>query len=193
MGLGNPGLKYEQTRHNAGFWFVESIAQSQGGRFKRAAKFHGEICKLAVEGQGLWLLKPDTFMNLSGLAVGGMAKFYQIVAEDILIAHDELDLPPGIVRLKQGGGHAGHQGLSNTIAHLGKGAFLRLRFGVGRPEHGGDLTGYVLGRPTQQDREFIDQAITATLGALDHIIKGELQRAMNHLHSLKLAVGGEVK
>ena len=134
VGLGNPGSKYEQTRHNAGFWFVEEIARLKGAHFRPESKFSGEVCKLVLEGRDVWLLKPDTFMNRSGLSVHKLASFYKIPVENILVAHDELDLEPGTARLKTAGGHGGHNGLRDIIAQMGK-EFHRLRIGIGHPGH----------------------------------------------------------
>jgi len=184
VGLGNPGAQYEQTRHNAGFWFVEAIARRHGGSFKSENKFHGEACKVRVEGEELWLLKPMTFMNKSGQAIAALAKFYKIAPEAILVAHDELDLPPGDIRLKQGGGHGGHNGLRDTIAQLGNNKdFQRLRIGIGHPGHSSQVTGYVLGKAPSEEQLEMERAIDRALDVLPLTINGELQKAMNQLHS----------
>jgi len=184
VGLGNPGPQYEQTRHNAGFWFVEAIARRHGGSFKSDSKFHGETCKLRLEGEELWLLKPMTFMNKSGQAIAALARFYKIPPEGILVAHDELDLPPGDIRLKTGGGHGGHNGLRDTISQLGGSReFHRLRIGIGHPGHSSQVTGYVLGKAPASEQIEMESAIDRALDALPLAIGGELQKAMNQLHS----------
>jgi len=184
VGLGNPGPQYEQTRHNAGFWFVEAVARRHGGSFKSENKFHGEACKVRVEGEELWLLKPMTFMNKSGQAIAALAKFYKIAPEAILVAHDELDLPPGDIRLKKGGGHGGHNGLRDTIAQLGNNKdFQRLRIGIGHPGHSSQVTGYVLGKARSDEQIEMENAIDRALEVLPLAISGEMQKAMNQLHS----------
>ncbi len=186
VGLGNPGAQYEQTRHNAGFWFVEAIARRHGGSFKSETKFHGEACKVLIDGKELWLLKPMTFMNKSGQAIAALARFYKIAPENILVAHDELDLPPGAVRLKQGGGHGGHNGLRDTIAQLGGSRdFLRLRIGIGHPGHSSQVTGYVLGKAPADEQRQIEEAIDDTVDILPLAVDGDLQKAMNQLHAKK--------
>lgn len=184
VGLGNPGPQYEQTRHNAGFWFVEAIARHHGGSFKSENKFHGEACKVRVGGEELWLLKPMTFMNKSGQAIAALARFYKIPPEGILVAHDELDLPPGDIRLKTGGGHGGHNGLRDTINQLGGSRdFQRLRIGIGHPGHSSQVTGYVLGKAPADEQLEMENAIDRALDVLPLAISGELQKAMNQLHS----------
>lgn len=186
VGLGNPGAQYEQTRHNAGFWFVEAVARRHGGSLKSENKFHGEACKVFVDGKELWLLKPMTFMNKSGQAISALARFYKIEPENILVAHDELDLPPGAIRLKQGGGHGGHNGLRDTIAQLGGSRdFQRLRIGIGHPGHSSQVTGYVLGKAPADEQRLIEQAIDDALDILPLAVNGELQKAMNQLHTKK--------
>ena len=184
VGLGNPGAQYEQTRHNAGFWFVEAVARRHGGSFRSENKFHGEASKVLVEGKELWLLKPMTFMNKSGQAIAALARFYKIAPESILVAHDELDLPPGAVRLKQGGGHGGHNGLRDTIAQLGGSRdFQRLRIGIGHPGHSSQVTGYVLGKAPADEQRLMEEAIDDALDILPLAVCGEMQKAMNQLHS----------
>ncbi len=185
VGLGNPGVEYEQTRHNAGFWFADAVARGAGGGFKRDSKFHGEACKVRLDGHEVWLLKPQTFMNRSGQAVAALARFYKIPLENILVAHDELDVPPGQLRLKQGGGHAGHNGLRDIGSLMGGAGFLRLRIGIGRPAHSGDVTGFVLGKPPQSERTLIDDAIAEAVATLPLLMQGEMARAMNRLHAKK--------
>lgn len=185
VGLGNPGNEYEQTRHNAGFWFVDAVARDVGGSLKQEAKFHGEACKVRLDGHEVWLLKPQTFMNRSGQAVAALARFYKIPLEHILVAHDELDLPPGQVRIKQGGGHAGHNGLRDIGSLMGGNNFLRLRLGIGHPGHASQVTGFVLGKPPQGERALIDEAVAEAVAVLPLLMRGELARAMNRLHSKK--------
>jgi len=183
VGLGNPGSKYEQTRHNAGFWFVEEIARLKGAHFRPETKFSAEVCKVVLEGRDIWLLKPDTFMNLSGQAVGKLANFYKIPKDNILVAHDELDLDPGTVRLKTGGGHGGHNGLRDIINHLGGKDFQRLRIGVGHPGHRDDVVDYVLHRASKDEQIDIDNAIDDALRVLPLLAEGSWEKAMHRLHS----------
>ncbi len=182
-GLGNPGAEYERTRHNAGFWFLDALGRELGGTFRREAKFHGEVCRVTVQGESVWLLKPETWMNRSGQAVARLAGFYRIPPEQILVAHDDLDLPPGTLRLKLGGGHGGHNGLRDIISLLGGNGFLRLRIGIGHPGSREDVTPFVLGPPPGAERELIMEAIERAVRELPDIVRGELQRAMNRLHA----------
>lgn len=184
VGLGNPGPQYEATRHNAGFWFVDEVARRHGIHLKHENKFHGEVGKGRIDGHEVWLLKPLTFMNRSGQAVGTLANFYKIPVDAVLVAHDELDLPPGAVKLKQGGGHAGHNGLRDIHAHFGK-DFLRLRLGIGHPGQAREVVGYVLGKPVTDERVAIDRTIDECVATLPLLLKGELQKAMNRLHAFK--------
>ncbi len=181
VGLGNPGPRYEETRHNAGFWFADEIARRNGALFRSEAKFHGALCKASVGGAEVLVLKPDTFMNRSGQAIGAVCRFYKIPAEAVLVAHDELDIPAGSVRLKRGGGHGGHNGLRDTIRHLGR-EFLRLRLGIDHPGHRDGVVDYVLTRPAPAEREGIEAAIDEAVDSLPQIVSGELDKAMNRLH-----------
>lgn len=184
VGLGNPGERYEQTRHNAGFWFVDALARRHGGSFRSESKFHGEACRISLDGETLWLLKPMTFMNKSGQAIASLANFYKIAPESILVAHDELDLPPGTARLKSGGGHGGHNGLRDTISQLGNNKnFQRLRIGIGHPGHSSQVTGYVLGKPSPDEQRLMDEAISKSIDVMPLAVAGELQKAMNRLHT----------
>lgn len=183
VGLGNPGREYEATRHNAGFWFVDAIARQAGASFKHENKFHGDAVKARVHGHEVWLLKPSTFMNRSGLSVGALAKFYKIAPESILIAHDELDFDPGDVRLKTGGGHGGHNGLRDSIAALGSKNFARLRIGIGHPGDARQVSGYVLKKASTDDQRAIEDAIDQALDVLPLLIDGEMEKAMHRLHS----------
>lgn len=187
VGLGNPGRKYEATRHNAGFWLVERVARAAGAQFRREARFFGEVAR--VPGAELWLLKPETYMNQSGRAVNALAGFYRIAAEDILVAHDELDLRPGDVRLKFGGGLSGHNGLRDIAPALGTHDFWRLRIGIGHPRDmmagAQEPVDYVLYPPRAEDRAAIDEAIEKALGVWPLIAAHDMQGAMLKLHTGK--------
>ncbi len=185
VGLGNPGPQYEATRHNVGFWFIEALAQSQGRGLKLENKFHGEVTRSRVGSHECWLLKPNTYMNRSGQAVSALAGFYKIPLDKILVVHDELDIPPGSVRLKQGGGHGGHNGLRDIIAQGGGNNFWRLRIGIGHPGHASEVTNYVLGKAPGVEQQLARDIIEACLRSLPEMLEGQWQKAMNHLHSLK--------
>jgi len=182
VGLGNPGADYVLTRHNAGFWFVDALARAHGGSYRHERKFSGEVCRLSIGGSELRLLKPDTFMNRSGQAVQAMAAYLKLPPQAILVAHDDLDLPAGSVRLKQGGGHGGHNGLPDIIDHLGE-DFCRLRLGIGRPLHGEQVIDYVLQRASEDQQSLIMQAVAAAIAVMPRILVGEMERAMHELHS----------
>ncbi len=182
-GLGNPGSQYEQTRHNAGFWFVDEIARQYGGHFRVESKFNAEVCKLTVEGKTVWLMKPPTFMNRSGQPVRALANFYKIPFEEILIAHDELDLEPGTAKLKTGGGHGGHNGLRDLISQLGNKGFNRLRLGIGHPGHRDQVSDFVLHRPTKNEQIDIERTIDDALRVLPELMAGEWEKAMHKLHT----------
>lgn len=182
-GLGNPGAEYDQTRHNAGFWFVDEIARQYGGHFRVENKFNAEVCKLTVEGKTIWLMKPQTFMNRSGQAVRALANFYKIPFDQILIAHDELDLDPGVAKLKTGGGHGGHNGLRDLIAQLGNKGFHRLRLGIGHPGDRNQVVDYVLHRPNKNDQIEIERAIDDSVRVLPELMAGDWEKAMHKLHS----------
>ncbi|MDH5785201.1 MAG: aminoacyl-tRNA hydrolase [Chromatiales bacterium] len=183
VGLGNPGAQYEKTRHNAGFWFLDAVARAHGVTMKSESKFHGEAGRGIIDGHEVWLLKPMTFMNRSGQGIAALARFYKIDVENILIAHDELDLPPGTVRLKRGGGHGGHNGLRDTVAQLGNKEFLRLRLGIGHPGHASQVTGHVLSKASAEEQIEIERTVDLALDELPLILSGDLQKAMNRLHS----------
>lgn len=185
VGLGNPGAQYETTRHNVGFWFVEALARSYGGQFRAETKFFGEVARVGIEGRSVWLLKPTTFMNRSGQAVAALARFYKIPLESILVVHDELDLDPGVARLKQGGGHGGHNGLRDIIAQMGGKDFKRLRLGIGHPGVARDVSNYVLSRPPASEELLIEEALAEAQAVLPWVVKGDFQKAMNRLHSAK--------
>ena len=183
VGLGNPGREYETTRHNAGYWWVDELARLQNLSFKSEAKYHGLTARGQLHGHEMLLLKPQTFMNVSGRAVGALAQFYKIAPAEMLVVHDELDLPPGVARLKMGGGHGGHNGLKDIIAHLGSNDFWRLRFGIGHPGDRADVAGYVLNDPRREERELIDEAIQRALHVAPLIVEGKTEAAMLKLHS----------
>ncbi|MFA6700030.1 MAG: aminoacyl-tRNA hydrolase [Thiomicrospira sp.] len=182
VGLGNPGAQYEQTRHNAGFWFVEEIARQQGAVFRPEPKFFGDVTKINWQGQQAWLLKPTTFMNRSGQSIQALAKFYRLTPDQILVAHDELDLPVGAARLKTGGGHGGHNGLRDTIAALSTPQFHRLRLGIDHPGDRHQVVNYVLHSPAKAEREALDAAIDQAAHVLIDILRGDFAKAMNQLN-----------
>jgi len=182
VGLGNPGSQYEQTRHNAGFWFVEEIARLKGAQFRPESKFSGDVCKVVLEGRDIWLLKPDTFMNRSGQAVQKLASFYKIPTENILVAHDELDLEPGTARLKTAGGHGGHNGLRDIIAQMGK-EFHRLRIAIGHPGHRDQVSDYVLHRASKDEQISIENSMDDALRVLPLLAEGSWEKAVHRLHS----------
>ncbi len=183
VGLGNPGREYEATRHNAGFWWVDRFAQQNKINFKADAKFHGLVARGQIQGREIYLLKPQNFMNVSGRAVGAITQFYKIASENILVAHDELDLSPGVAKLKLGGGHGGHNGLKDIIAHLGSRDFWRLRIGIGHPGERAEVVNYVLNPPRREEAELIEPALQRALDVSDLIIEGKLEAAMLKLHS----------
>lgn len=183
LGFGNPGLEYERTRHNAGFWFMDALAAQLGARFLRESKLHSEVAKAELSGVKVLLAKPQTFMNRSGLAVVALSQYYKIPADGVLIAHDELDLPAGTARLKFDGGHGGQNGLRDTIAHLGHGQFHRLRIGIGHPGHKDQVTPWVLGRPSMDQEKQIRSAIDRALQVLPAVVSGDLNTAMKDLHT----------
>lgn len=184
VGLGNPGPEYDGTRHNAGFWWIDAVAAKLGARLAFDRSYHGLVARVNRSGQDpLWLVEPLTFMNLSGKSVAALARFFKIAPEEILVAHDELDLLPGQVKLKQGGSHAGHNGLKDIIAQLGSGNFWRLRLGIGHPGVKAEVIDYVLRKPAPQDRDEIRQTIDRTLATLDLLLAGEMERAMMKVHT----------
>jgi PTH1 family peptidyl-tRNA hydrolase len=185
VGLGNPGADYENTRHNAGALFVEALARAAGQTLRPEKKYHGLYARIQWQGLDLHLLNPTTFMNRSGLAIKALADFFKIQPQQILVAHDELDLPPGTAKLKKGGGHGGHNGLRDTIAHLGTNDFQRLRIGIGHPGDSRRVTGYVLGRLGKQETEELNAVIDEIMRVLPDAASGKLPAAMNRLHSFK--------
>ena len=183
VGLGNPGTEYLRTRHNAGFWLVDALAGGQGERFGFDGKLHGESCRVRLGGQAVWLLKPATFMNKSGVAVVAALHYYKIEPEQCLIAHDDLDLPAGTVRLKFDGGHGGQNGLRDIMAQLGHGRFHRLRVGIGHPGHRDQVTPWVLGRPSAPDEDAILDGVGRALDVLPLAVDGQFDKAMQQLHT----------
>ncbi|MGD8175625.1 aminoacyl-tRNA hydrolase [Marinimicrobium sp. ARAG 43.8] len=184
VGLGNPGSEYDRTRHNAGADFVSELARREGATLTPETKFHGLTARITLNGQDIRLLIPTTFMNRSGRAIGAMAQFFKVPPEAILVAHDELDLPPGTARLKHGGGHGGHNGLRDTIQALGNNKdFNRLRLGVGHPGSASQVVGYVLKKAPASEQQLIDEAIERSLDSLALAASGQWAKAMNQLHT----------
>ena len=183
VGLGNPGSEYAKTRHNAGFWWVDRLCEKERLTLKSEKKFHGNTARISTGGHDLWLLEPLTFMNVSGRAVQALATFYKILPNEILVVHDELDLPPGTVKIKPGGGHGGHNGLKDIIAQLGTQEFWRLRIGIGHPGDRNEVINYVLQPPRAEERPLIDETITRSLELFPLIVRGDLQAAMLKLHT----------
>lgn len=186
VGLGNPGPEYDQTRHNAGALFVERLAAAQGASLAVERKYHGLVGRFRHAGNDVRLLIPTTYMNRSGQAVAALAGFFRIPPAAILVAHDELDLPPGTARLKTGGGHGGHNGLRDIIAQLGnQNGFHRLRLGIGHPGHASLVSNFVLGRAPRSEQDLLDTSIDAALEVVPELLAGDLTRAMQRLHSRK--------
>ncbi|EFP95799.1 aminoacyl-tRNA hydrolase [Vibrio caribbeanicus] len=186
VGLANPGPEYTRTRHNAGAWVVEELARNHNVLLKNDSKFFGLTGRIMIDGQDLRLLIPTTYMNLSGKSVAAMAKFYQIKPEEIMIAHDELDLPPGIAKFKKGGGHGGHNGLKDTISKLANCKdFYRLRIGIGHPGHKDRVAGFVLGKAPEKEQALLDAATDESVRCIDILLKDGLARAQNRLHTFK--------
>lgn len=185
-GLGNPGAQYTDTRHNVGFWLVDELARQQGGAFRSEPKFCGETCRVTLADHPLWLLKPMTFMNCSGQSVAVLARFYQIPRAAILVVHDDLDLPTGTVRLKRTGGHGGHNGLRDLIAHLGGNDFPRMRLGIGHPGDSRAVSHYVLRRVPQAERTLLEAAIDDALRELPCLLAGQWDQATKNLHSRRV-------
>lgn len=183
VGLGNPGSEYEQTRHNAGFWFIDELAWQYKATLKEEKKFFGSVARISISGSDLWLLKPSTFMNRSGQAVAALAQFYKIKPEEILVVHDELDIPCGRIKFKLGGGNGGHNGLKDIQARLGTPDFYRLRLGIDHPGDRNLVVGYVLNKPSPEHRQQIDEAINKSLKAVPMLLAGEWEEAVRFLHS----------
>jgi PTH1 family peptidyl-tRNA hydrolase len=186
VGLGNPGPEYEQTRHNAGFWLVDNLANDVGARLQREAKYNAMVAKASIAGQEVYLLEPLTFMNRSGQSVGALCRFFKINADEVLVIHDELDLLPGIARLKKGGSSGGHNGLKDITAALGTQDYWRLRLGIGHPRSlnlAQQVADFVLHRPRREDQELIERAIEKSLIVMPQIVKGEFPAATTKLHT----------
>lgn len=185
VGLGNPGIEHAQTRHNAGFRFVDALVEQAGARWGLDSKLFGDIAKVDIAGQPIWLLKPATFMNLSGKSVTAALRYWKIEPEEALLAHDELDLAPGVARLKFDGGHGGQNGLRDTIRLLGHGKFHRLRVGIGHPGHKDRVVSWVLGRPGKDDDVLIGRAVDEAISVLPLAVAGDYNEAMKRLHTPK--------
>ena len=186
VGLANPGAEYAATRHNAGAWYVDLLAERLRAPLREEPKFYGFTSRINLAGADVRLLVPTTFMNLSGKAVAAMATFYRINPDEILVAHDELDLPPGVARFKQGGGHGGHNGLKDIISKMGNSKeFHRLRLGIGHPGDKNQVAGFVLTKAPQKEQELIDAALDEALRCTDILFQQDMTRAMNRLHTFK--------
>ncbi|MDN3648859.1 aminoacyl-tRNA hydrolase [Reinekea marina] len=186
VGLGNPGAQYENTRHNAGFDYIDALARKYGGSWKFESKYGAEICSVLINANKIWLIKPMSFMNRSGQAVGAFSNFYKIPVENILVAHDELDIEPGTARFKQGGGHGGHNGLRDIIAALANNRnFYRLRLGIGHPGHAKEVADFVLSKAPVDDRISLERAYDCAIEQTELAFAGNWSKAMNNLHSFK--------
>ena len=183
VGLGNPGADYVDTRHNAGFWLIDLIAADRSLRFRFEKRYNADECKFRAEGKDIYLLKPQNFMNRSGQAVAGLARYFKIQPEQILVLHDELDLPPGTNRIKQAGGHGGHNGLRDIVNHLGSRDFFRIRVGIGHPGDASQVVNYVLHKPSVADLNAIEAANRDTLAVMPLVIEGRIDKAMQALHT----------
>jgi len=182
-GLGNPGPEYKGTRHNAGFWWIDALAQAWGVHLHPERGHHGVAARASRPTGPVWLLQPMTYMNLSGRSVASLARFYKIQPDEILVVHDELDLQPGQAKLKQGGSHAGHNGLKDIHAQLGSPDYWRLRLGIGHPGVKAEVVNYVLRSPSPEHREAIEKCIEQSLGAVELMLQGEMERAMMKIHA----------
>lgn len=185
VGLGNPGPEYESTRHNAGFWWLDAVAREFKTSLVMDKSYHGLAARTSVNGQPVWLLKPQTFMNLCGKSVASLARFFKIAPQEILVAHDELDIVPGAAKLKLGGSHAGHNGLRDIHAQLGTDDYWRLRLGVGHPGVKSEVINWVLKTPSLDHRLAIDQSIARALTALPHLLAGDMDKATLRVHTSK--------
>jgi PTH1 family peptidyl-tRNA hydrolase len=183
VGLGNPGPEYEATRHNAGFWWLDAAARKLGATLAPQRSYFGLAAKASTAQGAVWLLQPMTYMNLSGKSVAALAQFYKIAPQEILVAHDELDLMSGQVKIKCGGGHAGHNGLRDIHAQLGSADYWRLRLGIGHPGVKAEVVDYVLRKPTPEQRELIEQTVARSVESLDLLLAGEMERAMMKVHA----------
>ncbi|MBU1442614.1 MAG: aminoacyl-tRNA hydrolase [Gammaproteobacteria bacterium] len=185
VGLGNPGPQYEDTRHNAGFWWIDALARDLKLTLVPERTYHGLAARTSIGGHSVWLLEPQTFMNLSGKAVAGLARFFKIAPEEILVAHDELDVVPGQAKLKFGGSHAGHNGLRDIHAQLGSADYWRLRIGIGHPGVKSEVVHWVLKKPLAEQRKAIDEAIVRSLNAFPSLMAGEMDKATMLIHTSK--------
>jgi PTH1 family peptidyl-tRNA hydrolase len=182
-GLGNPGAKYSETRHNAGFWFLDELAQRNSITLREQSRFKSDTARVELFGQECLLLKPKTFMNHSGQAIQAVMDYFEVQSSQLLVAYDELDLPVGTIRLKVGGGHGGHNGLRDIFQHWTDQEFLRVRIGIGHPGVRDEVTDYVLGRPTANEEKQVRKAISAAITVLPEVLGGQLARAMKLLHT----------
>ncbi len=185
VGLGNPGVEYEATRHNAGFWWVDGLARDLGLHLSSDRAYHGLVARGSVGGRNVWLLEPQTFMNVSGKSVAALARFFKIAPEEIVVVHDELDVPPGQAKLKFGGGHGGHNGLRDIHAQLGTGDYWRLRIGIGHPGVKSEVADWVLRKPAPADREAIEDCVARTLKAAPAMLSGDMTQATQLVHTHK--------
>jgi PTH1 family peptidyl-tRNA hydrolase len=185
VGLGNPGPEYEATRHNAGFWWIDALARERKLALAPERAYNGLVARMQIGGQPVWLLEPQTFMNLSGKSVAALARFFKIEPNEILVVHDELDVVPGQAKLKRGGSHAGHNGLRDIHAQLGTGDYWRLRLGIGHPGVKSEVIGWVLKKPLKEQREAIEDAIARTLHAFPALVAGEMDKATLLIHTSK--------
>jgi len=185
VGLGNPGLDYEQTRHNAGFWWIDALARLVNAPLVMDKSYYGLTARTVHKGKNIWLLEPQTFMNLSGKSVAALANFFKISPQEILVAHDELDIAPGEAKLRLGGSHAGHNGLRDIHAQLGSDQYWRLRLGIGHPGNKADVIHWVLKKPSLDHRIAIDQTIDRALKALPMLLDGDMEQATRLIHTSK--------
>jgi PTH1 family peptidyl-tRNA hydrolase len=185
VGLGNPGAEYEDTRHNAGFWWIDALARELNVNLVPDKSYFAKVARTQVKGQTIWLLEPQTFMNLSGKSVGALAKFFKIAPQEILVVHDELDGVPGQAKLKFGGSHAGHNGLRDIHAQLGTGDYWRLRLGIGHPGVKSEVANWVLKKPMTEQRDLIQESIARSVKAADLLMAGNMEKAMVQIHTSK--------
>ncbi len=185
VGLGNPGTEYEATRHNAGFWWIDTVARDLKVHLQPDRAYHGLVARTSVHGQNIWLLEPQTFMNVSGKSVAALARFFKIQPDEILVAHDELDIQPGEAKLKLGGSHAGHNGLRDIHAQLGTDQYWRLRIGIGHPGVKSEVANWVLKKPAPDQRQAIEDCVTRTSLAVPHLLAGDMVKATQMVHTAK--------
>jgi len=190
VGLGNPGKDYQAHRHNAGFWFVEALACQLGAGFNKQSKFFGETSEALFANTKVRLLKPQTFMNCSGQAIQALASYFNIEVEEILVVHDELDLNPGAIKIKKGGGHGGHNGLRDTIKALDSKEFYRLRIGIGHPGNKNDVVNFVLNQPSTKELALIENSMVDAIGVMSQVVEGKFEEAMKRLHTVEGETNG---